>query len=156
MHFHIVQHSVWLPVMGAISGYALWRGGPPERLAAAANLAAWLITLLVQNRRDWFDAQWGILSVDIVFLGVLVWLALTRNGAWLLFAAAFQLLGVVTHLAIVADAKVRSLAYLRSLTIWSYLILAALGVGTLLADRRRRRTAPEREVRPPRWGLRRA
>ena len=141
MHFHIPQHFVWLLAIGGISAYALWRGGRPERLVAAVNLAAWLITLVVQNRRVWFDTQWGILSVDIVFLGLLVGLALTYDAAWLLFAAAFQLLAVVTHLAILADTQVRSLAYLRSLTIWSYLVLVALGVGAVQADRKRRQDA---------------
>jgi hypothetical protein len=139
MLFHTLQHSVWIAFLGGVCTYALFRGGPTERLVATTDLLAWLVTLLVQNRRDWFDTQWGILTVDIVLLVFLAWLALTRDRGWLLFATAFQLLGVVTHLAILADVNVRSLAYLRSLTIWSYLVVGALGVGTALIERQRRR-----------------
>jgi hypothetical protein len=141
MHIPSLHQAVWIVAIAGVSGYALWRGGPPERLVGAVNLVAWLITRVVEDRKDWFDTQWGILSVDIVFLAVLVWLALTRDRWWILFAAAFQLLGVVTHMAILADTQVRSLAYLRSLAIWSYLVLAALAVGTVFADRRRREAA---------------
>lgn len=139
MQFQMTHTHVWWVALTVVSGYALWRGGLAERWAAAANLAAWAATKLLQDRRDWFDPQWGILYVDIAFLAALVILALVSDRYWLLFATAFQLLGVVTHLAIVADAQVRSLAYLRSLAIWSYLVLATLGVGTALVDRQRRR-----------------
>jgi hypothetical protein len=139
MHFHLTHAHFWSTAIVLVSAYALWRGGSAERWVATANLAAWAVTKLVQDRLDFFDPQWGILFVDIAFLAVLVILALAKDRYWLLFAAAFQLLGVITHLAIVADANVRSLAYLRSLAIWSYLVLGTLALGTLLIDLRRRR-----------------
>jgi hypothetical protein len=141
MQSEIVEWLFWVIYLLGIVGYALWLGGLPERLVAGADLLAWLATLLVQDRRDWFHPQWGILAVDVVLLGFLVWLALTRDRGWLLFATAFQLLVVVTHLAIFADPGVRSLVYLRSLTIWSYLGLAALAIGARLAARRRAQPA---------------
>jgi len=116
--------------------YALWRGGRPERIVGAATLLAWVATLALEDRRDWFELQWGILAVDFVFLAVLVALALVTDRSWLLFASAFQLLSVVTHLAISLDRGVRSLAYLRSLTIWSYLILMSLALGAHAYRRR--------------------
>jgi len=75
--------------------------------------------------------------VDVGFLAFMLMLALSRDRVWLLFAAAFQLLALLTHLAIIADPGVRGLAYLRSLAIWGYMFLAAMAVGTALVDRRR-------------------
>jgi len=133
MLFQSLHHTIWILAMFGVSGFALWRGGPAERLVAAGNLVAWAASLLMQDTEAWFDPQLGMLAVDAAFLGFLVWVALTRDRTWLLFAAAFQFLGVVTHLASVADTGVRNLAYLRSLAIWSYLVLITLAIGAATA-----------------------
>ena len=50
-------------------------------------------------------------------------------------AAAFQLLAVVTHMAIMADKGVRAWAYITALILWSYLVLISLAAGTYLHAR---------------------
>ena len=131
-----LHHWIWISALVAVCAFALWRGGPADRQAAAAALAAWVLSLIVQDTQDLFDPQLGILAVDTGFLLFLIWLALTRDRTWLLFAAAFQLLGVVMHLASIADTGVRNLAYLRSLAIWGYLFVIALGIGAYTARTR--------------------
>ena len=120
-----------------VTAFALWRGGAPERSIAVANVVASLASGLVEDRQQWFDPQWGVLAVDLLFLAVLVGFALTANRAWTLFASAFQLLGVVTHAAMMADHKVSPWAYITAGVIWSYLVLIALAVGTWRHARRR-------------------
>ena len=132
-----VAHAAWFIAMFGACGFALWRGGWPERLVAMASLAAWLATRLAYNYGDWIDPQWGILAVDVAFLGVLIYLALTTDRSWLLFAAAFQLLGVAIHVAITIDHAIRAVAYIQALIIWSYLVLLALAIGTWSQSRRR-------------------
>jgi hypothetical protein len=132
-----LHHWIWAAALLGACALAFRRGGAPERLAAAGALAAWIVTVLVQDKRAFFDPQLGILAVDISFLGFLIWLALTRDRLWLLFAAAFQLLSVVTHMAIVAENEVRNLAYLRSLALWGYLFVIALAVGAMTASPRK-------------------
>jgi hypothetical protein len=124
--------------MAASCGFALWRGGRPERAAAATCLAAWVATRLAYNSGNWIDPQWGVLAVDVAFLAVLVYLALTTDRAWLLFAAAFQLLGVAIHVAITIDRGIRASAYISALVIWSYLILLSLSWGAWSHWRERR------------------
>jgi hypothetical protein len=136
MHLAPNNSQIWLAVMIAVSAYAFMRGGRPERMVAIANIVAYLATIAVQNRQDWFHPQWSMLAVDVAFLALLVGMALMVDRYWLLFASAFQLLGVVTHLAIIADPSVRSLAYLRSLGIWGYMVLVALAVGAYGVARR--------------------
>ena len=97
------NQQIWLVLMAAVSALALWRGGEPERVAAVGVLVAWFLTPLAQVPIDLYDPQWGMLAVDTAFLGLLLTLALRSNRIWLLFAAAFQLLGVVIHMAIVVD-----------------------------------------------------
>ena len=127
MYFAVLPQQIWFVLMMAVSLAALWGGGQPERRAALANLLAWFLTPLAYLA----DArlQWGVLTVDAVFLAYLLYLSLTTNRLWLLFATAFQLLGIVTHLATAADAYLPALPYRWGLVIWSYLVLASLAVG---------------------------
>lgn len=129
----------WAAAMFAVSVYALWRGGRVERLVACANIIAWAITIAVQNRHDWLHPQWGVLVVDITFLGLLLVLVVRTAKGWVMPAAAFQLLAVVTHMAIMADKGVRAWAYLTALILWSYLVLISLAAGTYLQSRARLR-----------------
>ena len=58
-----------------VCGLALWRGQDDERLAAAATLANWAITLLVSRPLSG-GTQWAVMAVDAVLLVLMVWLAL--------------------------------------------------------------------------------
>ncbi len=127
MYFAVLPQQIWFVLMTAVSVAALWGGGPPERRAALANLAAWFLTPLAYLPEA--RLQGGVLAVDVLFLAYLLYLALTTDRLWLLFACAFQLLGVVTHVAMAADAQVPALPYRWGLVIWSYLVLASLAAG---------------------------
>lgn len=128
--FSSTPERVWAVVMFAVSAFALWRGGRTERAVAVANIAAWIATIVVQNRHDWLTPQWGVLAVDVLFLLLLLWFVVRSSRLWILPAAAFQLLAVVTHAAILADGGVRAWAYVTALILWSYLVLITLAVGT--------------------------
>lgn len=146
MVFATASQQIWTLSMLLVSGFALWRGGRTERWVAVANLLAWILTPLAY-RNDLIDPQWGVFLVDVGFLVLLAGLAMTTDRNWLLFAAAFQLLAVMTHIAIAVDRGVRTLAYFRGLVIWSYLVLGALAVGAWMFRRDRRTPeAPQPET----------
>ncbi|HEY9236436.1 MULTISPECIES: hypothetical protein [Phenylobacterium] len=126
---------IWAVAMFVVSAYAVWRGGRVERLVAGANVVAWVLTVAVQNRQDWLHPQWGVLAVDVAFLILLLGLVVRTTRGWVMPAAAFQLLAVVTHMAIMADKGVRAWAYLTALILWSYLVLISLAVGVYLQSR---------------------
>ncbi len=130
MLFRTAPQAIWDVYMLAVCGFALWKGGRPERIVALASVVASIATALLQNRRDWISPQWGDLAVDCTFLAVLLWLALRSNRHWPMWAAAFQLLGVVIYVARLADVRVGALAPFLAGEIWSYLVLASLAVGT--------------------------
>lgn len=129
---------VWTVAIILVCAFALWKGGRVEKVVAVAFMAAWLITLIVEDRWHWGNTQWNVLAVDIALLVLLTWLAMAKGVNWLLFAAAFQLLGVVTHLAIIVDPRFVARTYVAGLIIWSYLAIGALAVGTWIAWRERR------------------
>ncbi len=141
MQFHRI---IWLALMGAICIYAMWKGGLPERVVSLAMATGSLLTRFVEDRVHWLDTQWGILAIDGGFFVIVIALVLTTDRTWLLFAAAFALLQLVTHLGMSVDNGLHGWAYLTGLIIWSYLILFALAVGTWLhtLDRRYNLTYP--------------
>lgn len=146
MYFTVLPQQIWFALMMLVSGWALWRGGTPEKRVAVANVAAWFLTPLTYDANA-SGLQWGVLGVDGLFLAYLVWLALTADRLWLLFATAFQLLGVVTHVALAVDADVPALPYRWGLVIWSYLVLASLAVGAVMHRAQPARTPGALETR---------
>lgn len=118
--------QIWAAALVTAAGLALWRGGRLERLFALMMLAAWLATVGVMNPARLVDPQWGIFAVDLALLAAMVWLSLASRKVWILPATAFQLLTVVTHIAILADPGVRVRAYLAGLAIWGWMVLACL------------------------------
>jgi hypothetical protein len=125
--------TVWDVYMVSIVAFALWRGGRPERVIALAGLLASVASAVLQtDPNDLINPQWGDLVVDLAYLGLVLWFALRSDRHWTLWAAAFQLLGVVTYVARMADLRVGAKAPFTASVIWSYLVLAALAVGTWL------------------------
>jgi hypothetical protein len=115
-----------------VCALALWRGRDDERLAAAGTLANWAISLVV-FRSNSEATQWYVMAVDSALMVLLVWLALRSQRYWPLFAAAFALLMVLTHIAHALDTGVTGWAYLTAILIWSYLGLFAIGYGAWTA-----------------------
>ena len=130
MLFRTAPQAAWDIYMVATVGFALWRGGWPERGTAVLAVVASVATAVLENQRDWIGQQWGDLIVDCLFLAFLLWLALRTDRYWPLWAAAFQLLGVVTYVARMADLRIGAHAWFLAGEIWSYLILTSLAVGT--------------------------
>ncbi|MFC3080214.1 hypothetical protein ACFODL_19105 [Phenylobacterium terrae] len=107
---------------------ALWRGGRDERIVAAALLANTLASKLAVSS-DWVEPEYLVLVADMALLTVLVTLALRTTRWWVLWCAAFELLIVITHVAIVVDPTVRARSYVTGMIIWSYMVLLPLGFG---------------------------
>ncbi len=118
--------------------YALWAGGWPERVGAAAyalSVAATHLILTAQNER-WLNVEVGVFIVDVLVFLVFVAIALRADRFWPLWVSAFLGLGVLGHLGRLAGPDVLWWAYAVVLTIWSYPILALIALGTFLHRRR--------------------
>jgi hypothetical protein len=135
-----IPHWVWPAALVGTVAFALWRGRRPERVAAASMVLAWVLTVATYDRLA-INPEWGLIAVDGVLFLVLLGVALTSSRYWPLFAAGFQLLGVITHVARQLDPKVGAWAYITAGVIWSYLVLIALAVGTYGRVRERRQIA---------------
>lgn len=81
--------------------YALWRGGIPEQLGAAAYLVANAATSLAHlvGEFGFRVFQLEIFIIDAAFLIFLIWLAFSANRFWPSWAAAIYSTPVAIHLA---------------------------------------------------------
>jgi hypothetical protein len=127
-------------VLLILCGLALLLGRRFERWVAVATLAAWLLSALV-HRADNDQVQWGIFTVDLIYLLVLIGLAVFERRMWILFMAAFQLLVVLTHVVFMTDLTLKQWAFFSAYYLWSDAQLAALAVGVAQAWWGRRRQA---------------
>jgi hypothetical protein len=118
----------------------MWLGDKAARWNGATLLASWLGSLLV-NRHDAYNADYGILAIDVATLAVMVWISIRTRKIWTIVASAFLAIIVASHIAIMIDLRV-SLNTLRlGMAIWSYGVLGCIGFGTW-ASRRERGHAP--------------
>jgi hypothetical protein len=113
----------------AVCGSALWKGGWSERLVAAGFLANWIAVAVLKDHR-FGGPQWAAFAIDTAYLGLIVFVAMKSGRYWPLFAAAFQLLAVVTHAASTIDRQLGGWAYITASVIWTYLLLGTLAIGT--------------------------
>jgi hypothetical protein len=142
---HYFGTPLWLGLAFTfgVCGLALWKGGLDERLAAGGFILSWIGTLALRDP-TWRNTQWGGLVVDACFLVLLVGIALRSRRYWPMFMAAFQLLGVITYCAHLADNKIAAWTYASATIIWTDLCLLALLVGAIGTWRTRSQASGQR------------
>ena len=113
----------------ACCALALWRGRNSERWTAAALFTSAVASALLQTSKFWLP-ETGILAIDLALLSYLIVLALQSDRFWPLYAAGFQVVGTLIHVARLADDHVWHAAYATAQVFWSYPVMAALMVGT--------------------------
>lgn len=115
-------------------GIALWKGHFSERMTAVALLAGALISPLVAVGA-FVVPEIGVLAVDTALLVFLLTLALVSDRFWPMWAAGFQIVGTLIHVARIVDASIWPKAYITAEAFWAYPVLAALALGTWLEAR---------------------
>lgn len=134
------MERVWLfnAVQVAASGYALTRGGAPERVAAIALLLAAVATRLfsMANPVTFLNVSVGIMIVDVTLLVVMLAITLHADRFWPAWVTALHALGTGAHLARAISPDIIRLAYAVLSVAWSYPIILLLIVGTLRHSQR--------------------
>lgn len=128
-------------LQGLISGYALWRGGAPERwagvlLALAAGATYFSYTSFEVR---FHSVEAGVLVVDLTLTAALWLLALRSNRIWPMLVTALQFASTLVHISKAIDLGMSPWAYHFLLKLGGYPILLALLVGTIRHDARLRR-----------------
>ena len=122
----------------ALIAVVVAQGRRVERLTAAVLVLAAIASPLVQTT-GFVDLEIGIMLVDVTALVFLVVVASVSDRFWPLWAAGFQLVGVLVHVARLAKSDVWFFAYSNAEIFWAYPVYLALMVGTLAEARHRPR-----------------
>ncbi|WP_294394475.1 hypothetical protein [uncultured Sphingomonas sp.] len=130
---------VFLILWAGACGYAAWRGGAPERIAAAAILLAatgtrWADELVAPYE----SVVGGVLLIDLVLLGILLWLALASTRFWPMLMTSMHMCGLLGHLSKPLGPEIIPKAYYASVAFWGFPVVLLLAVATW---RHRRRLA---------------
>ena len=129
---------VFYAVQVAASGYALFRGGAPERLTGLALLLAAVSTGLIQRHIPvlFSGLEVGVMIVDLILLAVMIAITLNADRFWPIWVTALHALGTGAHLARALSPDVIRLVYAVLSAAWSYPIVLFLVIGTVRHSRR--------------------
>lgn len=125
-----------LATLAAAAAMAFGWGGRDERLAATAFVVATALSWSMDSQYS--ATQTNVLLVDFALLLGLVGLALMSDRFWPMYAAAFQLVGTIVHVASMTEKSDFAWAYAVGLIFWSYAVMATLIAGTWVEGRNRR------------------
>uniref|UniRef100_B0T223 Uncharacterized protein n=1 Tax=Caulobacter sp. (strain K31) TaxID=366602 RepID=B0T223_CAUSK len=132
-----IHTLISLIVAVLICGMAMWRGDQAARWTGAICLANWLGSLMVY-RRDAYNADYGILAIDLLTLMAFAWISIRTRRIWTIIASAFLAIIVASQVAVVIDLRVTLGTLLISMAMWSYGVLACIAFGTWASWRARR------------------
>jgi hypothetical protein len=124
-------------------GFALWRGAMSERLGGLIIFGGALLSYFaaVDFGHRWKSPEYALFAVDVLTLVLLVAVALLSDRYWPIWCSGFQLVAVVTHVAIIADRSVVPMAYSLAQPFWTYPMLISLVWGTVTVSKATRRSA---------------
>lgn len=114
-----------------VSGYALFRGGAPERIVAIAMVVAAAATGLISpgSAPDFSRLVRALLLIDLGFLIAVLTVALFADRYWPLWIAALQLTALAIHGVRVYDPTLVPYAYAWTAAKAAYVMLLLLGAG---------------------------
>lgn len=119
-------------------GFAFLKGDEPERVWAGAYILGWFASLLAQDDVALFTAQIRIFLIDVVMLFILIGLIWKARRVWPTWAAACQLLVVMSHVVAITDLRSSASAVIAVINLAGYGVLVALAIGTFWAWQERR------------------
>jgi hypothetical protein len=128
MSFQLIY---WI-FLTACSAYALWKGGPPERLGISIAIAASFLSALVVSHDvqvRYQGVETGLFLVDLAALAAFAALALWADRFWPLWITGIHLVGVATHTAKLLSPDVVPRVYSWVQGLWAYPILLLIVIG---------------------------
>lgn len=134
--FNQLNQYIFVAIMLVTCGAALWFGRDSERWTAIVLISSAVASLIAQSSK-FFQPESGILMIDLALLAYLIWLALRSDRFWPLYAAGFQIIGTLIHVARITDDSIFQSAYATGQILWSYPVLLTLAAGTWFEARRR-------------------
>jgi len=144
LNIFLVLRLAYLAALVAACAFAFFKGGRDERRGAAIMIAGSLLSFAVQASPlfDWHLNRAALLAVDVGVLAAFFMLAQRSDRFWPLWATAFHLIAVTTHIVMLVQPERVLQAYAIAQGFWAYPMLVALTIGS--ANQRHRRGLPAR------------
>ncbi|MND78150.1 hypothetical protein D3C77_190520 [compost metagenome] len=101
-------------------------------------MSGWFLSILIQKYLGYAAMQWPILVIDLVVLSIFVALVWKAPRTWPVWASAFQLLSVTSHVMVLMKLRPEISAFYTVINMAGYGIIIALAVGTFFAWQERR------------------
>jgi hypothetical protein len=113
-------------------------GGKPEKIVAIVYFLGSILSAIMQgmSKLNYSHLELGVLIVDLVGLGIFIWLAIVSNRFWPIWMSAMQIITVLSHLPVAIRADVIPWAYWRAISLWSYPMLLLLAMATYWHQKR--------------------
>jgi hypothetical protein len=118
--------------------FAFLKGDEAERIAAGAYVLSWFASMLLQTDGEMYEVQWGVFCVDLAMLMVFGGLIWKSRKAWPVWAAACNLLIVMSHIVLMVDVRPPMTAFITVVNLAGYGVLISLAIGTFWAWQERR------------------
>ena len=133
MILNTVWGNVYYLTLFICCGFAIFHGARSEYFGVAIMMIGSLLTLVAARLfgTSWAQIEVGIFLIDIAVLIAFVWLALTSDRYWPIWASAFQLLAVIIHTSMLTAPLVTPWAFGTGVVFWAYPMLLALAIGSL-------------------------
>lgn len=157
LEFYTIARPGWPPLNMVVfnilliscCAYALWRGGPPEKIAVIVLTLACFLTFGVASDVGTFQSvETGIFVVDLLCLIGLLAVALWADRFWPLWVAALHLIGTAGHAAKFVDPNIVPRTYAFLLAVWAYPMIVLIIVGTWRHQQRMARFGTDRSWSP--------
>ena len=128
----MVRVALFYLLLVSCCGYALSRGGKPERLVAAAYVLCVIISnilVLPPFGTRYSGVEYGVMLTDVALLMLIAGVALFSERYWPLWMTAMQAMTVLAHLGRLLP-QVKAWTYWNAVTLWSYPMLLLLVIAT--------------------------
>jgi hypothetical protein len=135
--FDVMRFAIGAALWAGICAWAIARGGAAERVGAIAILVNAVVTPFIDAGLKEAQAERAVLGLDFALFAVFVALALRSVRWWTLFAAAFMLCEVLSHVVGIYNPKIIKFYYGSALVFWSYMTLWAIAFGVGQIEYRR-------------------
>ncbi|MFC0632289.1 hypothetical protein [Brevundimonas balnearis] len=136
--FDTLYAQVGAALMVSVSAFAFIKGQDPERFGAGAYLLAWFATLLLQDDIGLYNNAPILFGIDVFVLIVFCGLSWKSANTWPVWAAALQLLPVLSHVMMAVDVRPPAASFYAIQNLASIGILVAIALGTFWTWQERR------------------
>ena len=127
---NVVYAVVGAVFMVGVTLFAFLKGGTREKIGAGYLIAAWFVSLLVQENSGFRGLPIGMFLIDAFSLLVFIALAWRSPQAWPVWVAGLQAITVMGHVMLLTTKAVPIASLYTVMNLIGYLIILSLGVGT--------------------------